>query len=155
MAKANVSKKIATVNLPAPRNHVLMCLIEAVQGQAPQKDGYESGDDDELVLRGMKVLGSSSGTYVVREKAGLKVYASSTPIHPTEEEGTIVTTLQYGQTVQINLYETKIATVARGGGYILVNDSSQLVKGKSTGFIFINLFLRDFLLTIYCSRCYL
>jgi hypothetical protein len=118
-----------TVSLPMPRNHVLMCLIEAVQdGTSDKKDGYESGDDDELVLRGIQVMGSSSGTYVVKETAGLKVYPTNAPIYPNQQDEENVMTLQYGQTVQIFLFENRIATVARGGGYILTGNSSQLVK---------------------------
>jgi hypothetical protein len=118
-----------TVRLPMPRNHVLMCLIEAVQdGTSDKKDGYESGDDDELVLRGIQVMGSSSGTYVVKEMAGLKVHPANAPIYPNQQDEDNVMTLQYGQTVQIFLFENRIATVARGGGYILISNSSQLVK---------------------------
>eukprot|EP00980_Cylindrotheca_fusiformis_P011893 scaffold2830_cov131-Cylindrotheca_fusiformis.AAC.14 len=123
-------RQTETVSLPMPRNHVLMCLIETVQeGSNPEKsDGYESGDDDELVLRGMTVMGSSSGTYVVKEKAGLKVYPANSAIYPNHENEQSFLTLQYGQTVQINLFENRIATVARGGGYILIDNMSQLVK---------------------------
>lgn len=117
-----------TIDLPIPRNHVLMCLIEAVHAESREDEGYQSGDDDELVLRGIKVMGSSSGTYIVREPAGLKVYPSNSPIYPSGPKENSVMTLQYGQTVQIFLFENKIATVARGGGYILVDNSSQLVK---------------------------
>lgn len=120
------------VRLPIPKNHVLMCLLEAVEkSDVVENNGYESGDDDELVFRGMKVLGSSSGTYVVRERNGLEVY----PSRPTKDKkmpkGAKRKTLKYGQTVQIFLYENKIATVARNGGYILVDNTSQLVKGTS------------------------
>lgn len=119
-----------TISLPMPRNHVLMYLIEAVQegSTADKPEGYESGDDDELVLRGIRVMGGSSGTYVVKEKAGLKVYPTNAPIYPNHEDEDNVMTLQYGQTVQIFLFENRIATVARGGGYILIDNSSQLVK---------------------------
>jgi hypothetical protein len=115
-----------------------MCLLEAVQKSSandPEKDGYESGDDDELVLHGMKVMGSSSGTYVVREKSGLKVYPmkcrkSMLFCNSKEEEEEETRVLVYGQTVQVFLYENGIATIARGVGHILVDNNSQLVKGK-------------------------
>ncbi|KAL3945891.1 MAG: hypothetical protein SGBAC_000042 [Bacillariaceae sp.] len=121
-------QSLQIVPLPIPRNHVLMCLIEAVHAESREDDGYQSGDDDELVLRGIKVMGSSSGTYIVREPAGLKVYRSNSPIYPSGPEENSVLTLHHGQTVQIFLFENRIATVARGGGYILVDNSSQLVK---------------------------
>lgn len=120
-------------NLPIPKNHVLMCLIDAVQTRSTgeiKNEGYESGDDDEMVLQGMKVMGSSSGTYCVREPKGLIVH----PIPPKHKDcepiGDNITTLQYGQTVQIFMFENRIATVARGAGYILVDNDSQLVKGE-------------------------
>lgn len=123
------------IPLPIPKNHVLMCLIDAAQQiseSEKKEDGYESGEDDELVLRGMKVLGSSSGTYIVREPKGLKVY----PFPPKKNDGiatkSAVKTLKFGQTVQIFRFENKIATVARGAGYILVDNSSQLTKGTYT-----------------------
>ncbi len=122
-----------TVTLPIPKNHVLMCLIDAAQkssGEGKDDEEYESGDDDELVLRGMQILGSSSGTYVVRERKGLMVYPfppKKTGSIPANRSG--VELVRYGQSVQISRYENKIATVARGAGYILVDDSSQLVKG--------------------------
>jgi hypothetical protein len=127
------------IPLPIPNNHVLMCLIDAVQkssiGEIDNKDGYESGDDDELVLHGMKVMRSSSGTYVVREKVGLKVCPMKSKksrffcrIRRREEDDANI--LEYGQTVQITFYETGIVTIGRGAGYILVDNSSQLVKGK-------------------------
>jgi hypothetical protein len=115
-----------------------MCLIDAVQKSSIgeiDKDGYESGDDDELVLHGMKVMRSSSGTYVVRVKAGLKVCPMKSRkktffcgIGRREEDDARI--LEYGQTVQITFYENGIATIGRGAGYILVDNSSQLVKGK-------------------------
>ena len=109
-----------------------MCLIDAVQKSSEKgvtNEGYESGDDDEPVLRGMKFLGSSSGTYVVRERQGLLVYPKPPKDGKDVPEGANVRTLKFGQTVQIFLFENKIATVARGEGYILVDDVSQLVKG--------------------------
>ena len=42
------------------------------------QDGYESGDDDEYVRASMKIMGSTSGTYVVRAEAGLTVYDKPT-----------------------------------------------------------------------------
>jgi hypothetical protein len=121
------------IPLPIPKNHVLMCLIDAVQktsGNELDTEGYESGDDDELVLRGMKVMGSSSGTYVIRERKGLTVH----PVPPKANKkktmgGADTRVLKYGQTVQIFLFDNKIATIARGAGYILVDHPSQLVKG--------------------------
>lgn len=94
-----------------------------------ETDGYESGDDDEMVLRGMKVLGSSSGTYTVVERNGLIVYPKYPKSSKATPKSTGVKTLQYGQTVQITLFENKIASIARGAGYILVDDHAQLVKG--------------------------
>lgn len=119
------------ISLPIPKNHVLMCLMEAAQQISEndnQEDGYESGEDDELVLRGMKVLGSSSGTYSVREPKGLKVYPFPPKKNDTMPTKSAVKTLKFGQTVQISRFENKIATVARGAGYILVDNSSQLTK---------------------------
>lgn len=122
-----------TVPVPVPKNHVLMCLIDAAQ-KSTEKDrddeGYESGEDDELVLRGMKVLGSTSGTYVVREKKGLIVYPFPPKNGAAIPNKAGAKTLKYGQSVQIFRYENKIATVARGAGYILVDNTSQLVKGS-------------------------
>ena len=127
------ASKYEKISLPIPKNHVLMCLIDAAQqtseSNEKKDDGYESGEDDELVLRGMKVLGSSSGTYIVREPKGLKVY----PFPPKKNDGiatkAAAKTLTFGQTVQIFRFENKIATVARGAGYILVDNISQLTKG--------------------------
>jgi hypothetical protein len=118
-----------------------MCLIETVQTSsigAIDRDGYgyESGDDDELVRHGIKVIGSSSGTYVVREKAGLKVRPNKSRkqkifcrIGGMGGEEYDFKTLKYGQTVQISRFENGIGTIARGAGYILVDNSSQLAKG--------------------------
>jgi hypothetical protein len=117
-----------------------MCLIEATQtsNEKEKEDGYESGDDDELVLQGLRVMGSSSGTYVVREKEGLTVC----PLKKNEKQFLKITKankpdqgyqLVYGQTVQIFLFENGIATVARGAGFILADNSSQLVKGNVHG----------------------
>jgi hypothetical protein len=83
----------------------------------------------------MKVLGSSSGTYVVREKSGLKVYPmkswqSMLLCKSKAEEGEETRVPVHGQTIQVFLYENKIATIAQGVGYILVDNRSQLVKGK-------------------------
>jgi hypothetical protein len=117
-----------------------MCLIEATQNSKNEKetqDGYESGDDDELVLQGLQVMGSSSGTYVVKEKDGLVVH----PLRKGKKEFLETTKansdpgqgyhLKYGQTVQIFLFENGIATVARGAGFIFADSRSQLVKGKT------------------------
>jgi hypothetical protein len=120
------------IPLPIPKNHVLMCLMDAVQKSSEKEldtDGYESGQDDELVLRGMKVMGSSSGTYTVRERKGLTVHPVRPKANKNKPKGAGITTLKYGQTVQIFLFENKIATIARGAGYILVDHASQLVKG--------------------------
>eukprot|EP00934_Nitzschia_sp_Nitz4_P003914 Nitzschia sp. Nitz4//scaffold35_size145790//28134//29604//NITZ4_003013-RA/size145790-snap-gene-0.5-mRNA-1//1//CDS//3329549073//3904//frame0 len=128
------------IHLPIPKNHVLMSLIDAVQSEPIVEEGYESGDDDEVVLRGMKVLGSSSGTYVVREPNGLTVHPippkdSSKPTNDSGEEleqeespSSETKTLQYGQTVQVFMFENRIATLARGAGYVLVDFNQQLVK---------------------------
>ena len=71
--------------LPIPRNQVLMSLIESVQNRCAsnnESSGYESGDDDNLVRESLKIMGSSSGTYVVRDKMGLEVYDTK----PLEDE---------------------------------------------------------------------
>ncbi|CAB9500040.1 expressed unknown protein [Seminavis robusta] len=64
-----------------PKNVVLMSLLEAAQqkvGSSAMKDddddAYESGDDDTLVLEGLRALNSSYGTYVVKAKEGLWVF---------------------------------------------------------------------------------
>jgi hypothetical protein len=128
------------VPIPIAKNHVLMCLIETAAMQECgvagniEDGGYESGEDDEVVRRGIRVLSSSSGTYKVREKNGLTVY----PIPPKGPAITVQSSwghlriLKYGQTVQISGVEDNIATVARGAGYILASMSSQLVKGTLT-----------------------
>ena len=126
------------VRLPTPKNHVLMCLIEATQKSQAQAnddgDGYDSGEDEDLVLQGLQVMGSSSGTYMVRAPDGLIVHPlkrkknSNNTKESVPDEGY---RLEYGQTVQIFLFENGIATVARGAGCILVDNNSHLVKGKN------------------------
>lgn len=144
--------------LPTPKNHVLLCLMESVEGElgsSPSKGvknivvdegGYQSGDDDELVTVSMKVMGNSSGTYMVREKNGLKLYrfipkkswggnlknkmlgASEKSAGQRSYKKNIE--LKQGQIVQVIHFINNIATLTRGLGYIVVEDSSQLVKGE-------------------------
>jgi hypothetical protein len=69
-----------------PKNVVLMSLMEAAdqrhaQTQKSENDGYESGDDDERVLEGLRALSSSYGTYVVKAKEGLWVYDIKPPLN--------------------------------------------------------------------------
>jgi hypothetical protein len=123
------------VPIPIAKNHVLMSLVEAAlqNGAAGTIDsgGYGSGDDDEIVLRGIRVLGSSAGTYTVRKENGLQVYDQKPSKGSTTVEitGRCLRTLKYGQTVQIARFENNIATIARGAGYIPTETSSELVKG--------------------------
>lgn len=120
---------------------MLISLIESVQEEhlnSTERDsGYESGDDDEVVLRSMKLVGSTAGTYVVKVKEGLKVHPTQSRkqkvfcrIGGISEEPKDVKILRYGQEVQISRFENGMATVARGAGHIYVDTSSQLVKGN-------------------------
>ena len=125
------------IPLPIPKNLVLMSLIESMMfsfADDLDQDGYASGDDDEYVRASMKIMGSSSGTYVVRADAGLTVYDK-----PIDDENVMrrliapkeIRHLVKGQKVQILAYEDGVATVARGAGYIPVKNSMELVKGTS------------------------
>jgi len=75
------------VQLPIPKNLILITLLEAAQQtvkkEKRQDDDYESGDDDEQVVAGMNLLSSDFGTYVVREKNGLVVQ----PLSPSPSCG--------------------------------------------------------------------
>jgi len=140
------------VRIPIAKNHVLMSLLEAalqerVTGAAMDDAGYDSGEEDELVLRGIRrVLSYTAGTYRVREKNGLHVYSKPPTENTTandESNESFIRTLKYSQTVQISRFEGNIAVIARGVGYIFVSMPSQLVKGKSddtqnTGFLLID-----------------
>ena len=125
------------VPIPIAKNHVLMCLMEAAMqdGTAGTVDDgeYDSGNDDEIVVRGMRVLSGSSGTYKVCEKKGLAVYSIPPKDNKTkvQSSGGYLRTLKYGQTVQISRFDDNFAMVARRVGYVLADMSSQLVKGKS------------------------
>ena len=127
------------VPIPIAKNHVLMCLMEAAmhEGKAGTVDdgGYDSGsgDDDEIVVRGIRVLSGSSGTYKVREKNGLTVYSIPPKGNNMKAQsiGDYLRVLKYGQTVQISCFEDNFAVVAQGVGYILADMSSQLIKGMS------------------------
>lgn len=64
------------VQLPIPKNLVLISLLEAAQHTEirQDKDGENSDDDeDSQLVAGMNLLSSDFGTYVVREKNGLVV----------------------------------------------------------------------------------
>ena len=84
------SPRLETVQLPIPKNLVLIALMEAAQQtvkvEKRQDEDYESGDDDEQVVAGMNLLSSDFGTYAVCDKNGLVVQ----PLSPRDEEETDV-----------------------------------------------------------------
>jgi hypothetical protein len=134
----------ARISLQSPKNIVLISLIESIQKMSASKtlnsDGYESGDDDELVQESLRIVGSSSGTYVVRAKEGLIVYDKKhnknvrTDIFlDISNKRKEIRRLVHGQTVQISTLEDSVASVARGVGFINVERSSDLVRGKLPG----------------------
>lgn len=137
-------KKPEVLRLPTPRNHVLMCLMESVEDELTKENkdetGNESLNEDDLVNVSMKVVGSSSGTYVVRKEEGIKVYQNeekktwqlssvlfSTKINKSSNKSPIGT-IGYGKSVQILSFENGIATLARGIGHMVVEKDSDLVK---------------------------
>ena len=133
--KPQPPKPPTKIPLPKPKNLVLLSLIESMMysfANDLDQDGYESGDDDEYVRASMKIMGSTSGTYVVRAEAGLTVYDK-----PTDDNNVMrrliapkeIKHLVKGQTVQILSYDDGLATVARGAGYIHVKSGMDLVKG--------------------------
>jgi Zinc finger, C3HC4 type (RING finger) len=137
--KAHQATAETSITLPTPRNLVLVSLIESAmlahKDELSNDDkGYESGDDDEFVRQSIQVVGSTCGTYVVRDVDGITVYDQ--PTKQTEEgsdedgQPKEVRKLVCGQTVQILSLEDGVATVGRGGGYIHIGRSKQLVKGE-------------------------
>lgn len=73
-----------------------MALMEAAEKTADRpgnyedlQRGYESGDDDEHVLAGIQLLSSDSGTYVVREKAGLWLHQKQSADEQNKEASSV------------------------------------------------------------------
>ena len=130
------------IPLPIPRNQVLMSLIKSVQESTNEneKDGSESGDGDGLVGESSRHMRPSTGTYVVREKNGLTVYAQKDVnecwsctgdfFNMVEAPMSEVKRLVYDQKVELVSFEERVAVVGGGAGFITVDDRAQLVKGK-------------------------
>ena len=141
--------------LPIPKNHALMCLIEVTQKQHAIDRREDETDYDDFVLQGLQQrMGHTSGTYVVKEKNGLIVQpwkrkksdnntrdstdgsdnSDNSIVNNGRRSSSVVIPqegyrLQYGQTVQINMFEHGIAKVVKDTGFILAS-RYQLVKGK-------------------------
>jgi hypothetical protein len=145
VAPPAVAEAPERIPLPIPRNQVLMSLIKSVQDSANEneKDGYKSGDDDGLVLDSVRYMRPSTGTYVVREKNGLTVYAQKEAdnvnewscctghfFNVVEAPMSEVKRLVYNQKVELVSFEGYVAVVGGGAGFITVDNRAQLVKGK-------------------------
>jgi hypothetical protein len=148
-------EKPASINLPIPKNVVLIAMMEAAERQQKMENQSESSgsmsmesDDEEEeydlngIISGMATLAGPCGTYAVKEPEGLAVTSSApckqsqddekkldSPVESVEVEMQAPVLLKAGQTVQVVDFQDGVAKLARGTGYILAS-SSQLVKGE-------------------------
>ena len=138
---------IEKIPIPIARNLVLISLMEMANRNSYNlnlssdhnlmDDSSDSSlNEDQQVLDSIDTLNSCSGTYCVREQAGLPLYKASHvhALHSIRNEGSRrrekpLAILQYGQKLQIVDVHDGMFTLARNEGVIFAN-SSQLVKGK-------------------------
>lgn len=108
-------------------------MIQSIEKISGNKNIELDGEDDPAD-KSIVIAGGTAGTYAVRTQKGLVVSNKD----PTAEsvlsyfqgEEKVVKKLVYRQTVQIASIKEKVATVAGGNGFIVMEDSDQLVKGK-------------------------
>lgn len=144
------------IRLPLPKNMVLMSLIESSEMtkvssyKTPQTIMLSSGfkgdnneEEDDRILMGTDMTTSTCGTYVVRKKQGLKLVQQITedqicPVdsswktdvdsimkNASHESSTVI---NYGDRVQVVNIVDKWAKLARGYGYVYLENVSDLVK---------------------------
>jgi hypothetical protein len=101
--------------------------------EAAQMSGLDPEDEDGFVLHGIRAIASSAGTYLVKEKRGLKVVhdhsKSKSFDHGVADEDETNIMLQYEDRVQILNFENFTATLPQGAGHVNLKNNLQLVKG--------------------------
>jgi flagellar hook-associated protein FlgK len=145
------SKPEKPARLPLPKNMVLMSLIES--SEMAKSSSYlntkkllissSNEDEDKRILMGTDITTSTCGTYVVRKSDGLKLVQkiSAQESVPTDtswkkDMESIVpkcapetsTMLNCGDRVQVVNIVNNWAKLARGYGYIFLENATDLVK---------------------------
>ena len=163
----SAANKVEQIQLPCPKNLVLMSIMEATQRRhlearrreddpdADKENEFEVHDNNSNILDGIAEVSNSSGTYVVRERNGLLVQpqrpgdADNTLNHRLDGDAeTKVIHIKQGQHIQIAEEQDGVYVLARQQGFIEASNS-QIVKGTmSMNSNVVILFLRP-ILTIH------
>lgn len=138
--------------LPLPKNMVLMSLIESsemansssyLNTQKLLSSSSSNDDEENRILMGTDITTSTCGTYIVRKKDGLKLEQkiSAQETRPVEiswkeDVESIVTKgasesstmLNCGDRVQVVNIVNNWAKLARGYGYVFLENANDLVK---------------------------
>lgn len=138
--------------LPLPKNMVLMSLIESsemansssyLNTQKLLSSSSSNDDEENRILMGTDITTSTCGTYIVRKKDGLKLEQKisaqeSRPVEISwkEDVESIVTKgasesatmLNCGDRVQVVNIVNNWAKLARGYGYVFLENANDLVK---------------------------